>query len=94
MPGVISHLLKKKRDVFKLLKRCRDDFATVKRQRDGFGAFRKETGCHPAPPQALEKENLLVEEPCVIGRGFQHFETLNFMRLQNTSPEVGGTRCH
>jgi hypothetical protein len=25
----------------------------LKRQRDGFGAFRKETGCHPAPPQAL-----------------------------------------
>jgi hypothetical protein len=39
--------------VSKLLKRWRDDFATVKRQRDGFGAFRKETGCHPAPPQAL-----------------------------------------
>jgi hypothetical protein len=39
--------------VSNLLKRWRDDFATVKRQRDGFGAFRKETGCHPAPPQAL-----------------------------------------
>jgi hypothetical protein len=46
-------LLKKKRDVSNLLKRWRDDFATIKRQRDGFGAYRKETGCHPAPPRAL-----------------------------------------
>jgi hypothetical protein len=36
-----------------LLKRWKDDFATVKRQRDDFRAFRKETGCHPASPQAL-----------------------------------------
>jgi hypothetical protein len=48
-------LLKKEAGmVSNLLKRWRDDFATVKRQRDGFGAFRKETGCHPAPPQALQ----------------------------------------
>jgi hypothetical protein len=40
--------------VSNLLKRWRDDFATVKRKRDGFGAFGKETGCHPAPRQALE----------------------------------------
>jgi hypothetical protein len=39
--------------VSSLLKRWRDDSTTVKRQRDGFGAFRKETGCHPVPPQAL-----------------------------------------
>jgi hypothetical protein len=39
--------------VSNLLKRWRDDFVTVKMQRDGFRAFRKETGCHPAPPKAL-----------------------------------------
>jgi hypothetical protein len=43
-----------------LLKRWRDDLATVKRQRDGFGAFRKETGCHPAPPQALVTINIIL----------------------------------
>jgi hypothetical protein len=48
MPGVASHLPKKRRGVVSnLLKRWWDDFATVKRQRDGFGAFLKETGCHP-----------------------------------------------
>jgi hypothetical protein len=46
-------LLKRSGMVSNLLKRWRDDFATVKRQRDGFGGFRKETGCHPASPQAL-----------------------------------------
>jgi hypothetical protein len=39
--------------VSNVLKWWRNDFVTVKRQRDGLGAFRKETGCHPAPPQAL-----------------------------------------
>jgi hypothetical protein len=53
MPGVVSHLLKKKRDGFKSAKKVAEDFATVRRERDGFGAFRNETGCHPAPPQAL-----------------------------------------
>jgi hypothetical protein len=51
MPGVVSHLLKKKKKLhgFKSAKkRWRDDFATGKRQKDGFGVFRKETGCHPA----------------------------------------------
>jgi hypothetical protein len=46
-------LKKRSRMVSNLLKRWQDDFETVKRQTDGFGAFRKETGCHPAPPQAL-----------------------------------------
>jgi hypothetical protein len=51
---MVSHLLKKRSGMISnLLKRWRDDFATVKRQRDDFRAFRKETGCHPAPPQAL-----------------------------------------
>jgi hypothetical protein len=54
MPGAVSHLLKKKRDGLKSAKkRWRDDFATVKRQRDGFEAYRKETGCHPAPLKAV-----------------------------------------
>jgi hypothetical protein len=39
--------------VLNLLERWRDDSMTVKRKRNGFGAFKKETGCHPAPPEAL-----------------------------------------
>jgi hypothetical protein len=46
-------LVKKKRDVFKSAKKLANGFTKVKRQRDGFGAFRKETGCNPAPPEAL-----------------------------------------
>jgi hypothetical protein len=40
MSGVVSHLLKKKKqDGLKSAKKVVDDFVTVTRQRDGFGAF-------------------------------------------------------
>jgi hypothetical protein len=54
------HMLRRSGMVSNLLKRWRDDFAIVKRQRNGFRAFRKETGCHPAPPQALHLHMYLL----------------------------------
>jgi hypothetical protein len=53
MPGMISHVLKRSGIVLNLLKMWQDDFVTIANQRDGFRASRKETGCHPTPPQAL-----------------------------------------
>jgi hypothetical protein len=53
MTEVVSHCYKRSGMVSNLLKWWRDDFATVKRQRNGFGAYRKETGCHPTPLQAV-----------------------------------------
>jgi hypothetical protein len=50
-----------------------------KRQRDGFGAFRKETGCHPASPQALLK--------CVLLR-----QRENFTCYFNYHPVLPGTQ--
>jgi hypothetical protein len=45
MPGVVSHLLKKRRGmVSNLLKRWRDDFATVKKAEGWFRGFSKRNG--------------------------------------------------
>jgi hypothetical protein len=52
---------------------------------DGFGVFRRETGCHPAPPQALSAcikcVYLILNQACVISPG-RAVSKIQYLRIR------------